>query len=273
MPPAALPLAARARGALRGVLAGHRAVGGPSGPLDLLRILAEELADGRTDLRLLAERWVQRYREGPDEFDPDSASALRHLATYHAPPDAAGGRGSAPLGRTLPVALAAADSLRNLVSATFHIAALTHPDPRPAWAAVAVNLALAHVLQGKRDFVPEVIEVLRNNAAPDELLAVVRRVPLARRPEPPAAGQDAVLAAGIALWLGYHEPRLERGLEWLAGAGPAAAPLAVAAGALLGGRDGADRVPGHLLPGDGELVVWDDLALRLVRLVPSPSPS
>ena len=79
------------------------------------------------------------------------------------------------------MALAAYDAPRTLVSASYHIAALTHPDPVVAWAAVAVNVALARFLQGKRDFVPDVIEALRNNAVPEELLAAVRRVPLPAR--------------------------------------------------------------------------------------------
>ena len=54
----------------------------------------------------------------------------------------------------VPVALAAFDAPRALVSATYHIAALTHPDPVVAWSAVAVNVAIARFLQGKRDFVP-----------------------------------------------------------------------------------------------------------------------
>lgn len=260
-------LGAHARGAFRGALAAsHGAGDGSEAAVTLLRVLAEELAAGRTDLRLLAQRWVERNQLSPGRIDAETADALKYLALHHAPPERASGRGSGPLARVLPVALAAFDSPRNLVSATYHIAALTHPDPHVAWAAVAVNVALARFVNGKRDFIPDVIEALRGNAAPEALLAAVRRVPVGRREGLPAratAETDAVAAAEIALWLAYHEPLPERGLDWLAGNGPGVA-LAIAAGALLGARDGGDAVPSDRLPYD--LAMWDVLAERLVRI-------
>ena len=139
----------------------------------------------------------------------------------------------------------------------------------PAWAAVAINVALASFIQGKRDFVPAVLEVLRGNAVPEELLAAVRRVPLRRRQGPPetaAAATDAVAALETALWLAYHEPLPARGLEAVALAGDQARTVAIAAGALMGARDGAAAVPVELLPAEPTLSDWDALADRLVRV-------
>jgi len=256
-------LTSRARGALRGALAGARG----AAPLGLLRILADELAAGRVDLRAVAERWAD-YARGA-RVDDETAAALEYLDRHHAPPEHSEARGPAPLARVLPIALLAFESPRNVVSATFHTAALTHPDPHPAWAAVAVNVALATFLQGKRDFVPAVLEALRGNAAPAGLLAAVRRVPLRRRgglPDPAAAGTDAVAAAETALWLAYHEPVMARGLAVLDDAGQGATPTAIAAGALLGARDGAVAVPAALVPDGPETKDWDALADRLVRV-------
>jgi len=173
-------LAFRAAGALVGLAAGRAlALSGRSdGGLALTRILAEELAAGRHDLQALARRWVARHQSDAHDIDPETSAALAHMARHDAPPSQAAGQGSDPLVRVLPVALAAYDAPHTLVSASYHIAALTHPDPVVAWAAVAVNVALARFLQGKRDFVPDVVEALRNNAVPEPLLAAVRRVPL-----------------------------------------------------------------------------------------------
>lgn len=261
MSPQPPSLSARARGAFRGALAG--ANGAP--PDALLRILAEELAAGRVDLRELAERWIERRRAEPEGIDEETAVALDYLDRQHAPPEYSEARGPAPLTRVLPVALLAFDSPRNLVSATFHIAALTHPDPRPAWAAVAVNVALATFLQGKRDFVPAVLEVLRGNPSPEELLAAVRRVPLARRqgmPDPTPAESDALAAVEVAFWLAYHEPVTARAFEAVSGS----RSVAMVAGSLLGARDGAAAVPDQRLPDDSEVAEWDALADRLVRV-------
>ena len=245
--------------------------GGPDGSLDLTWILVEELAAGHRDLQSLAHRWVARHRSDSSDIDPETAAALAHLARHDAPPSRAAGSGSDPLVRALPVALAAYDAPRTLVSATYHIAALTHPEPLVAWSAVAVNVALARFLLGKRDFVPDVVEALRANEVPDALLAAVRRVPLpaAAPPTEKASGPGLALDdAEAALRLAYHEPVLERGLRGIAAAGAGAAGRAGLAGALLGARDGVGAIPdawtarvdgGHL----------GSLATRLVRADPA----
>jgi ADP-ribosylglycohydrolase len=234
----------------------------------LTRILAEELAAGRRDLQALARRWVTRHQSDPHDIDPETGLALAHIARHDAPPSQAAGQGSDPLVRVLPVALAAHDAPRTLVSATYHIAALTHPDPVVAWAAVAVNVALSRFLRGKRDFVPDVIEALRNNAVPEELLAAVRRIPLPARDVPPEGVSRPGLAladAEAALGLAYHESVLERGLRVIAGPGPVAAGRAGLAGALLGARDGVRAIPdGWTARDEGNIL--GSLAVRLVRV-------
>jgi hypothetical protein len=257
----------RAAGALVGLAAGRRrALGdGPDGGLALARILAEELAAGRRDLRKLAHRWVARHLSDPRDIDAETNAALAHLARHDAPPARAAGRGSDPLVRAVPVALAASAAPATLVSATYHIVALTHPDPVVAWSAVAINVALARLLRGHRDFVADVIEALRNNAVPEALLAAVRRVPLPAGASParPGAGEGQAPAdAESALRLAYHEPLFTRGLEALGAAGPASAARAGLAGALLGARDGVAAVPAGWLP-HADRDGLDGLARRL----------
>ena len=109
-----------------------------------------------------------------------------------------------------------------------------------AWSAVAVNVALARFLQGKRDFVPDVIEALRGNEVPDELLAAVRRVPIPERAVAGTVGSVPGRAADdaeAALRLAYHEPLLERGLRAIAEGGRTA-------GRAAAGRR-APRCPGR----------------------------
>jgi ADP-ribosylglycohydrolase len=246
----------RASGALLGLAVGRSLAQGrgPDGTLDLTLALADELAAGRRDLRALAQRWVVRFRDDPRDIDSETSAALTHLARHDAPPSRAAGVGSDPLVRAVPLALAFHDSPRTLVSATYHIIALTHPDPLVAWAGVAVNVAIATFLAGKRDFVPEVIDVLRGNDVPASLLAATRRVPLpVRAPEPAAATTDdeggdpapgrALPDVQAAFRLAYHEPLLERGLSGYASAGAGSAARAALAGALLGARDGVAVIP------------------------------
>jgi ADP-ribosyl-[dinitrogen reductase] hydrolase len=263
LPPLPLSLHHRAAGALVGAAAGRAGsrAGAADGSLALALDLAEELAAGRRDLQALAYRWVERWRAQPERLHPETAAALAHLDHHDAPPSAAAGRSSDPLVVALPLALAAAEAPRTLVSATWHVVALTHPEPVVQWSAVAVNLALGRLLGGHRDFVPEVIAALRANDAPAELLEMAQAVPLARWDDP---GPGSALAdAAAALRLAYHEPLLARGLGNLRVDG-ASAGRAALAGALLGARDGADRIPADWLP-DLDRANLQALAGRIVH--------
>ena len=149
----------------------------------------------------------------PRDIDPETNAALAHLARHDAPPSRAAGQGSDALVRAVPVALAAFDAPRTLVSATYHIAALTHPDPVVAWSAVAVNVALARFLQGERDFVPDVIEALRNNEVPEPLLAAVRgargTAPRPYRRRGPRRPRGTPWEPSPRGWCGWSRPGIE----------------------------------------------------------------
>jgi len=246
----------------------------PDSPFDddvaMALLLAEELLAGDVDLERLAGRWIKWLDTDGRGAGNWTRTALNHIRTHGSPPSGTGGR--APNGavmRALPVALATRGSPRNLVAGTWHTAALTHPDERCTWSAVAVNVAVAELLAGRRDFVADVIEVLRVNEAPAELLAAVRRVPLERREELPIVGDrawDAVTCAEIALWTAWHEPDLEEALIWLANAGGDTDTNAAVAGGLLGAREGEAAIPRRwidALPDTGRLRT---VAARLVGL-------
>ena len=246
--------AARARGCLLGLAAGHtlglppelRGTPEATGNLALALIQAEDLLEPEIDLERLALRWVKWRESDGRGLSPWTRIALDHVATHHSPPAESGGvADSGALPRTIPVALATAGSPANLVSGSFHLAHLLHPDARCGWGAVAVNVAVAWFLQGERDFIPEVLQALTANSAPDELVAAVRRVPLEKRTALPLEGSapgSVVSSVEIALWLAYHERNLEQGLEWLVGAGGDDTNAAVA-GALMGARDGEQAIP------------------------------
>ena len=244
----------------------------PESPFDddvaMALLLAEELLAGDVDLERLAGRWIRWLDTDGRGAGNWTRTALNHIRTHGSPPSGTGGR--APNGavmRALPVALATRGSPRNLVAGSWHTAALTHPDDRCTWSAVAVNVAAAELLGGRRDFLADVIEVLRVNEAPPELLAAVRRVPLERREELPILGErawDAVSCAEIALWAAWHEPNLERALIWLANAGGDTDTNAAVAGGLLGARDGEAAVPGRWIAALPEVDRLRSIARRLV---------
>jgi ADP-ribosyl-[dinitrogen reductase] hydrolase len=243
----------------------------PESPFDddlaLATIQAEELLEPEIDLERLAHRWVAWRQQDGRGIGHWTRTALDHIATHHSPPAETGGvAGNGALPRTIPVAIATVHSPANLVSGSYHLAHLLHPDPRCAWGAVAVNVAVAWFLQGERDFIPEVLQVLTTNDAPAELIAAVRRVPLEKREALPVTGAEAgyvVHCVEIALWFAYHEPKLERGLIWLANAGGDTDRNAAVAGALMGARDGDGAIPRRWLDAIPQIERIGRLAERL----------
>jgi ADP-ribosyl-[dinitrogen reductase] hydrolase len=257
-------------GGVQGILRNDSELSPYDDDLALTLVLAEELLQPEMDFHRLAQRWVQWMRRDGRGIGIWTRTALEHIAQHDSPPGSTGGQaGNGPVSRCLPVALAAHRSPANLVSGTYHTAILTHPDERCAWAAVAVNVAAARFLNGKRDFVPDVIEALRNNDAPPELLAAARRVPLESREDLPVQGPAAgyaVHAMEIALWFAHHEPNLRRGVLWLANAGGDTDTNGAIAGGLMGARDGESAVPAEWIaavPGAAQI---GTLAERLVGL-------
>lgn len=210
-------------------------------------LLAEELLAPEPDLERLTRRWVQWMEEDGRGIGGWTRTALLHLRMHGTPPAESGGQaGNGAVMRCLPVALRFFRQPANLIAASFHTAALTHPDPRCGWSAVGVNVAAACFLSGRRDFVGDVIEALRNNDAPVEVTEAVRRVPVMRRSDLPITGGAqgyTVHCMQIALWTAYHEPELEPALIWLANAGGDTDTNAAVAGGLLGTRDGEESVP------------------------------
>jgi len=261
-------LSERARGTLLGVAVGMGPGAGPApDPIERMLILAEELRDDPVDLGRVARRWVDWYEAGHGRAGvaPGTSAGLAFLARWHAPPrEMRPEPDSAALVVALPVALAARNSPASLVAGVYHVACLTHPDPATAWAAVAVAVAAAQFLAGRRDFLGDVLAALQANDAPDEVLSALRRIPLRQAVE--VSGPDA----------GAPIPCLERGLgvlhrfghatgvlRWLETADPPPVTGAIVL-ALSGARDGEHSLPPKRVACLGDAARVRALAKRLV---------
>lgn len=269
-----LSLSSRASGLLLGQVAATVAdQGSDAAParLAFARILAEELLVPDPDLAILAQRWATAAGDDAP-LDAGARAGFAHLREARSPRQARlpGERPALPL-HLLPVALLAFENPRTLTGLTWHLAALTHPDPESTWGAVAVNVAAARLLQGHRDFVPDVIEALRNNAAPVLLLETVRRLPLLRRENIDAMADSespAIGAACAALWVAHTEPRTSAAIGWLERL-PAPLMSAAAVGAgLLGARDGIEALRIALGQRAVDLDPLKRLADQLARIAP-----
>jgi ADP-ribosylglycohydrolase len=256
-----IPIADRARGALLGLARGY-AGSDPGAELigesALAALLAEELLEAEVDLRRIAERWIAWARRDGRALGQGTLDALEHLARYDAPRLGAAFRDAGPLVRSIPIGIAAATQPRNLVSGTWHSIMLTHDDPGTAWSGVAVNVALAQLLQGRRDFLPDVIEALLANDGAPAVLSSARRIPFVQRDELDGGGHAAIASAELALWTAHHEPIVTRAFEGFAKNGADAAAVTAA---LLGAREGEGGLPAGVAPESDRL---RSLAKRLV---------
>jgi ADP-ribosylglycohydrolase len=273
-----LSSSSRARGALLGLLVPSAApvperpsgfeaptaevIGEPA----LALLLAEELLQPEIDLRRLAHAWADWAAHDGRGLDEGTRSALHHIRVHDSPPSGSPHEaGAGPMVRCIPVGLAMTHSPASLVSGSYHLVRLTHAEEACAWATVAVNITVARFLAGGRDFIPDVIEALRNNGAPEPLLAATRRVPLEQRkdlPLTPGKEQTPAEAMEVALWLAYREPNLGRALDWLDDAAVDAGTAALV-GALLGARDGEQALPAERIAAMPEVERTRSLADRL----------
>ncbi len=261
----------RATALLAGYLGGLSADRGPAATqaaLAATTVLAEELLVAAPSLEGVARRWADVPGAAP--LDQGTVLGLQHLQSGQGPrrQAAAGESPTLPL-LVPPIALLTFDSPANLLSVSWHVAALTHPSDESRWGAVAVNVALARFLQGFRDFVPDAIEALRNNDAPAPLLVLARRLPILPRDEVVRLHHHyvpAVRDAITALWLAHHEPVAARGVAFLLDRGSHPHPSAAlpAFSALCGARDAVVPVAPLALPAPAAHI--RALALRLARI-------
>jgi hypothetical protein len=219
--------------------------------------LLEELLGGGVDLHRLARGWVTWWQADGLDADAGLREALAHLAVYDAPAERLEAGGASALAATLPSALAAG-SPRAMVAGAFHTARLVDPTPEGGLAAVAVVVAAARFLEGHRDFLADVLGVLRANDAPPALFGRVQDIARdPRRQPPPPRGPEAgaVTVATWALWQAHHRPRGVEALEAMVHAGGVAPEAGAVLGALLGARDGTAGWPAKWLAASGEDVV------------------
>lgn len=215
----------------RGLLAGAVGPDLEAGERALTRATVLLALSGGLDLGRLTGSWLAV----PQEALPITVgAALGHLRVTGSPLEEAAGLPTlVPALAVLPLVTRTFQSAPNVVSGSFHVAALLDPSPTSAWAAVAVSVAAACFLQARRDFVADVMEALRANEAPSELLAGLAKVPIWHRAPLPVG---VVAELRDVLWAVHHLPSVAGVTGQLAGLGSTAVALG---SALAGARDGA----------------------------------
>ena len=261
--PATLDAAARREGFLVGAVVGAALMSPPMARRPAATAMADallvELSSGGVDLRRLARRWNDWLRQAGAGVDPLLTIALDHLREFDAPVATLPAGSIMAVAAALPASLASA-SPRAMIAGSFHVARLLDPHETTALAAMATVLTAAALLEGRRDFVPDVVAALRANDANRGLLDAIRTIPRDPSMPPPAPmgeNPDPVAAVTWLLWQVYHRPRGFDVLHDLAHGDRITPAVGAIAGALFGARDGMASWPQAWLDGAGE-----DVALR-----------
>ncbi len=238
--------------------------------LALARSLAENDVLDMTDV---AARFVAWYESKPKDVGNTTAAALRLLAEG-TPWSEAGERamllmgagraaGNGAVMRCAPVALRFRRTRDLLVRASLDTARITHADPRCTWGSVAINQAIAHLLEGgKRDEAPRAA----TEGIPDEDVrqAIAAAIEAPReRLRSGGYGLDTVCSA---LWCLVHHASLEETIVAAVSLGDDADTTGAVAGALAGAHYGASAIPNRwlaLLQPRNELEARADRLLEL----------
>jgi hypothetical protein len=259
--PTSIDAMLRREGFLVGAAVGAALAGGaePAGRrragLALGEELLVELASGGVDLHRLAGRWLAWRRADGFEADASLKLALDCLEQHDAPPDELPAPDPAALAAALPAAVANA-SPRAMLSGGFHVARMLDPDPATGLSAVALIVAAAALLEGRRDFIGDVLSAMRANDAPPDVFEALRAIPRdPARPvsHPAGSSPDPMALTTWTLWQAYHRQRTVEVLADLR-AGQASPIAGALLGALLGARDGVGAWSHEWLELDGPAV-------------------
>jgi hypothetical protein len=225
-----------------------------------------ELTGGGVDLQRLAGRWVDWRRDDGLDADPLLEAALDHLRDFDAPVSELPAGSVVALAAAVPAALASA-SPRAMISGSFHVARMLDPAESTGLATIATVLTAAALLEGRRDFVPDVVAALRANDASGPLVDAIRTIPRDPSSPPPlprGINPDPVAAVTWLLWQLHHAARGLELLHEIAFATDISPTVGALAGALFGAREGIGSWPDEWISGAGEAVVLRQaLAARL----------
>ncbi|MEA2584294.1 MAG: ADP-ribosyl-[dinitrogen reductase] hydrolase [Thermomicrobiales bacterium] len=247
----------------------HLAPGEITDDTQMTLALARSLAHCRhLDLDDLTARFLEWLNSNPKDVGGTTRSALRLLEEGVLWNEAGervanGGRaaGNGSVMRCAPVALRYRGDGGALRRASLDTARMTHADPRCTWGAVAVNQAIATLLDGGTKEV--VTDAALAGIEHAEVCDCVRGA--ASRPREEVRSGGFVLdTIGAAFWCLLRHETLEETIVAAVGLGDDADTTGAVAGALAGACYGAEEIPSRWLQLLQPRAELEDLAARLL---------
>lgn len=221
-------------------------------------ILAEALvAHDTIHVADVAQRFIAWAKTSGRGIGALTAQVIRALRDGRSPDEAArwvwehhGGRpaGNGAVMRCAPVAMRwpRTHDRTRLLEETQRSSIVTHYDPRCAWSAYAINLALAAALDGRRITVSEIEAELVRAGADEHTLHAVREVSgndLDRFQLDGSAMGFTLKAMQVGLWCLEHGDDYEESIVMVIDAGGDTDTNAAVAGAVLGALHGDGIIP------------------------------
>jgi ADP-ribosyl-[dinitrogen reductase] hydrolase len=232
--------------------------------------LAQSLAEC-DDLEMddVAARFLAWYRCMPMDIGGTTWAALGLLESG-VPWSAAGERvaqggraaGNGTVMRCAPVALRYRGDREMLRRASIDTARITHADPRCTWGAVAVNQAIAWLLDNGP--VEGLIEAAVEGVDDAEVRACIRNAAGRRRGDVRSGG-FVLDTVGAAVWCLLRNETLEEAIVAAVGLGDDADTTGAVTGALAGAHFGAGQIPGSWLGLLRPRAELEGLATRLLE--------
>ena len=241
-------------GALLGHAVGERLAlpdgGSAAGTPMAFRLADSLIARGGFDPDDVLSAYVAWFGTKPEGLDPATAEALRRIAagsdSYAATAVAAESDGGpTALARTVPIAIAFARHPERMRDATTADAALTDWEPLTGKAALLLNQSIGLLVTGGPRALSESLQdpLQIDDRLQDVVLPAVGGVRAVAEQIAPRESRSAVGPIAVAFAACLTFDTFGEGLAWALGTGGDRAANGAVAGALLGARFGAARVP------------------------------
>jgi ADP-ribosyl-[dinitrogen reductase] hydrolase len=214
------------------------------------QILAESLTENGLDLDRLAAGLIAWFRGNPKDVGDTTRIALEALAAGTAPLDAGamalaarGARSAAANGavmRCAPVALRFRRDPDRLVRASLDSARVTHAESRASWGTVAVNQAIAHLLDGGAIADAPVAAVV---GVPNSEVCESVRDAAGRQRDEVRSGGFVLETIGASFWSLFNTGSAREAIETAVALGGDADSTGAVTGALAGAAYGVSALP------------------------------
>lgn len=222
------------------------------------------------DLEQVAANFIAWYRSDPKDIGITTSRALAKLDAG-VPWREVGERmqaetpgklaGNGAVMRCAPIALRLRHDPAAMREASVDIARMTHPDPMATWGSVALNQAIAHLLEGGA--LADVTDAASEGVENDEVVAAIREA--AGLPyEEVRSGGFVLETLGAAFWALAHTDSAEEAIVTAVSMGDDTDTTGAVTGALAGAHYGVGALPERWLEPLEPRAELTELAARLL---------